>query len=314
MISRIYAVNTPRSCRRLASQSRKQVLCSKPSLPDLGRLAALSISGKQCTPPAQAPSTLSSPSSPLEQPELSEPSGQSGQPWHPSQTPSVQLISSQQLSSFPTAVRVKDKEKESSLDSHLLPVLHIPEAVSRKHHLDPAGDRPSGFRFLVRQLVRIVTICAGSPKRVKNEVARKPASNGNVEVTKTGSCCAEAVNELGPHLWPKDLDSREDVDHGAGSGLRLVLFIGRIAGRRLALHRGEVEMVVGVGEVEFEGTDAVGEGVPGLDEEAIRILGRCKDEGGVVEQRRNRFPVPGRGQSVTQPSRESGRALTSSCR
>lgn len=259
--------------------------------------------------------TLSGPSSPLEPLELPEPSGQSGQPWHliPRPTNSIsQLISSQQLSSFPTAVRVKDTQ--SSLDSHLLPVLQIPEVFSRKHHLEPAGDRPSGFRFLVRQLVRIVTICARSPKRVENEIARKPASNGNVEVTETGSCCAQALNELGPHLWPKDLDSREDVDHSAGSRLRVVWCIGCIAGRRFALHRREEEMVVGVGEGELEGPDAVGEGVPGLDEEAVRILGRCKDEGGVVEQRRNPFPVPGRGQSVMQPSRESGRALTSSCR
>lgn len=60
--------------------------------------------------------TLSSPSSPLEPLELPEPSGQSGQPWHliPRPTNSIsQLISSQQLSSFPTAVRVKDTQRKS---------------------------------------------------------------------------------------------------------------------------------------------------------------------------------------------------------
>jgi len=182
-------------------------------------------------------------------------------------------------------------------------MLQIPEAIRRKLDLDLARDLPSGFIFLVCQLILNVTIWPGPPKRVENEVALKPASEDNVEVTKTGRCCSQTLNESGPHLGPKDLDTGEDVDHGAGSRLHLIRFIGRIASRCLALNRGQEEMVIGVGEVELEGPDAVSKGVLVVYKEAIRILRRGKDEGGVVEQRCNRFPVPGRGQLCGPPCR-----------
>jgi hypothetical protein len=162
-------------------------------------------------------------------------------------------------------------------------MLRISEAIRRKHDLDPARDRPSGFLFLIRQLNFVLTNWPGSPEHVENKVALKPASDGNVEVTKTGRCCPQALNKPDPHLRPKDLDSGEDVDHGAGSWLRLIRFIGRIASRRLALNRGQEEMIIGVGEVELEGSDAVNKRVLFVHEEAIRILRRGKDEGGVVE-------------------------------